>query len=309
MQKSHTEISYILDFEAMGQDDVPKVGGKNASLGEMIHYLGKKGVNVPDGFATTAEGYRFFVRSNNIEQEIETLLNSYHSGELDLDSSGRAIRQLFLNSTFPTALAEGIREAYIRLSSKYHAPEEFDPKRDLVDVAVRSSATAEDLPHASFAGHKDPFLHVAGVEHLIDSCKKCYASLFTDRAIVYREKMGFDHMKVALSVGVQKMVRASSTCSGVMFTLDTESGFENVVLINSSWGLGENIVKGTVTPDHFCLFKPLLDGLDKRPILEKTLGTKRLKMVYCTGNGSRTQNEQTSIEERQQFSQIGRAHV
>ena len=302
MKKSQKEITFTLDYESIGLDDVPKVGGKNASLGEMAHFLSKKGVNIPDGFATTADGYRYFLKSNSLEQKIEALLDKYHEGSLDLDKAGRSIRQLFHNSTFPTPLAEDIRQAYLRLSSKYHVEGDFDPEKDLVDVAVRSSATAEDLPHASFAGQQETFLNVQGVECLIDACKKCYASLFMNRAIVYRENMGFDHMKVALSVGVQKMVRASSTCSGVMFTIDTESGFENVVLINSSWGLGENIVKGTVTPDQFCLFKPLLNDPDKSPILEKTLGSKRLKMVYSSGNSNRTQNVQTTLEERHRFS-------
>jgi len=295
------ESSYIIRFRNMNLGDVPKVGGKNASLGEMLSHLTEKGVNIPDGFATTADGYRLFLKSNKLEDKIRHFLDQYHQNKITLDDAGRGIRKLFTNSTFPIVLADSIRQAYIELSSNFIQNGKTHPEKHLVEVAVRSSATAEDLPNASFAGQQETFLNINGIDSLIDACKKCYASLFTNRAIVYREKMGFDHLEVALSIGVQKMIRADNTSAGVMFTVDTESGFPNVIMINGSWGLGENVVKGTVTPDQFYVFKPHLTDLGKTPILEKVLGSKELKMIYSTDEGNSTENVTTSLDERQSF--------
>lgn len=299
MKSLHTP--YIIPFSEMTIEDVPKVGGKNASLGEMLRHLEPRGVNIPDGFATTSDAYRYFLKSNNLEERIEKFLESYHSGNIDLDEAGRSIRQLFQKSTFPIALAESIQRAYHELSLKFLPDSYEDPGNFCVDVAVRSSATAEDLPNASFAGQQETYLNVQGRENLMNACKNCFASLFTNRAIVYREKMGFDHMKVALSVGVQKMVRADNSSSGVMFTVDTETGFPNALIINGSWGLGENVVKGTVNPDQFYVFKPQLENHKKNPVLERVLGSKEVKMIYASDEGSSTENIPTTITERQSF--------
>jgi pyruvate, water dikinase len=299
MKSSHPP--YIIRFNEMNISDVSKVGGKNASLGEMLHHLSQKGVNIPEGFATTSDAYRFFLKSNRLENKIRSILDQYHDNKLTLDETGRSIRQLFINSTFPIPLAESIRNAYSELSKLFNENGQTPPNNFLIDVAVRSSATAEDLPHASFAGQQETYLNIRGMESLIHACKKCYASLFTNRAIVYREKMGFDHMQVALSIGVQKMVRADNTSAGVMFTMDTETGFPNALIINGSWGLGENVVKGTVTPDQFYVFKPHLDNHKKQPILEKVLGSKEVKMVYSSDDGNSTKNITTSLSERQSF--------
>lgn len=298
--KNH-ESPYIIRFSEMGIEDVPKVGGKNASLGEMIRHLKPCGVKIPDGFATTADAYRLFIKSNNLEGKIRQYLDEYQNGKIDLDEAGRSIRQLFLKSTFPTPLAESIRKAYVHLNEKFIDKSTKIVSEACLDVAVRSSATAEDLPQASFAGQQETYLNVSGIDSLMTACRNCYASLFTNRAIVYREKMGFDHMKVALSIGVQKMVRADKTCSGVMFTVDTETGFPNALIINGSWGLGENIVKGTVNPDQFYVFKPHADKAGLKPILEKVMGSKEIKMIYTTDEGSSTENVPTNILERQSF--------
>jgi pyruvate, water dikinase len=291
---------FVIPLSRINLDDVPAVGGKNASIGEMIQHLEPKGVNIPDGFATTSEAYRAFLKSNNIENRISELLELYQKGEAELDETGRAIRLLFMNSTFPIPLAESIQLAYRELSRKFSGGKN-NTGDFLIDVAVRSSATAEDLPHASFAGQQETYLNIRGIENLMAACKKCYASLFTNRAIVYREKMGFDHMKVALSIGVQKMVRADKSSSGVMFTVDTETGFPNALIINGSWGLGENVVKGTVNPDQFYVFKPHVENRQKSPVLEKILGSKEVKMIYATDEGNSTENVPTSLIERQSF--------
>ncbi|PWN06499.1 phosphoenolpyruvate synthase [Rhodohalobacter mucosus] len=292
---------YTLPFTEMGMDDQPKVGGKNASLGEMIRHLKSAGVRIPDGFATTSDAYRYFVEANKLEEPIRENLDKYHNGELEIDEAGRNIRQLFQKSTFPTALAESIREAYTELNHKY--AEQYDEDSDTynADVAVRSSATAEDLPGASFAGQQETYLNVRGVEDLMKACKSCFASLFTNRAIVYRDKKDFGHMDVALSVGVQKMVRADNSCSGVLFTVDTETGFPNALLINGAWGLGENVVKGTVNPDQYYVFKNRLDNPDYVPIIDKVTGSKEMKMVYSGDDGNTTENVPTSLAERQQM--------
>lgn len=215
-------------FEDLRIEDVPLVGGKNASLGEMIHSLREKEVAVPGGFATTSKAYWDFVEANNLKPELESLLKKLESGQRPLQEIGKAIRQAFLQAKFPEDLKEAICQAYQVMGEQYN--------QDNLDVAVRSSATAEDLPEASFAGQQETFLNIHGEAQLLDACRRCYASLFTDRAINYRREHGFDHLKVALSIGVQKMIRSDKAGSGVMFTLDTESGFPDVVIINAAWG-------------------------------------------------------------------------
>jgi len=280
-------------LEDVGSDDVGQVGGKNASLGEMIRELKEEGVRVPGGFATTAEAYRRFVVANAIEDEIRATLAELDEDRANLEEVGRAVRRLFTKGEFPDEIKEAVRKAYRELS------ERNDSKA--VHVAVRSSATAEDLPEASFAGQQETFLNVSGQDDLLEACRRCYASLFTDRAIAYREEQGFDHMDVALSVGVQTMVRSDKSGSGVMFTIDTETGFPDVVVINAAWGLGENVVQGTVNPDEYIVFKPLLDE-EHVPIVGKHLGEKERKMVYSKkGASSPTKNVSTSKTERRTF--------
>ncbi|NEP19106.1 MAG: phosphoenolpyruvate synthase [Leptolyngbya sp. SIO4C1] len=285
--------SYICPFNTLKNQDVEKVGGKNASLGELISALSAEGVRVPDGFAISAEAYRLFVEENQLEAKIRAQLQALEQQKQSLAETGKAIRNLFLEVSFPNDLEADIREAYRVLSQQYQV--------EAADVAVRSSATAEDLPDASFAGQQETFLNISGERELLNACRKCYASLFTDRAISYREEKGFAHMEVALSVGVQKMVRSDKACAGVMFSIDTESGFPDAALITGAWGLGENVVQGSVTPDQFVVFKPLLkDGF--RPIIEKTKGSKTKKMIYASGSGrSPVKNIDTSGKERQAF--------
>jgi pyruvate, water dikinase len=281
---------FVLRFQEVGSPDVGRVGGKNASLGEMIRALGAKGVRVPGGFATTADAYRAFVAENRLVEELKAAVDRYHAGSASLQQTGSAVRHLFLEGEFPAAVADEIVRAYRELSSG--AP---------VAVAVRSSATAEDLPEASFAGQQESFLNVRGERDLLEACRRCYASLFTDRAISYRETKGFDHLQVALSVGVQTMVRADRAGSGVMFSIDTETGFPGAVVISAAWGLGENVVQGTVNPDKYLAFKPFLANDALVPIIEKTLGGKERKMVYAEGGGGRTKNINTTARERQAF--------
>lgn len=253
---------YVRWFETLRSTDVPLVGGKNASLGEMIGSLKGNGIRVPDGFATTAEAYWKYVEANALKDKMQFYLDEWAKGTKSLEQTGKSIRRLFLHGDFPGEIAGAITEAYKELCRRYQVEE--------ADVAVRSSATAEDLPEASFAGQQETFLNVSGEEELLEACRRCYASLFTDRAISYRKEKGFDHMAIALSVGVQKMVRSDKAGSGVMFTIDTETGFPDVVVINASWGLGENVVQGTVTPDEYDVFKPLLTRKTLKPIIEKT---------------------------------------
>lgn len=280
-------------FDELGMDDLEIVGGKNASLGEMARNLTPMGINIPDGFATTSYAYRKFIQENKLEEPIRKELKKYEEGSQNLEDTGHQIRELFHNGIFPISVAEAIRKAYDRLC------DENDISN--MAVAVRSSATAEDLPTASFAGLQETFLNVRGKEQLIEMCKECYASLFTDRAISYRYEKGFDHMEVALSIGVQQMIRADKAGSGVMFTLDTETGFPDVVLINAAWGLGENIVQGTINPDQYLVFKPLLETEPYKPIIEKKLGSKDQKMIYASSETSRTVNVQTTAEEQNSF--------
>lgn len=296
---------YIKAFSSLTIKDVPQVGGKNASLGEMIRTLTSRGINVPDGFAITAQAYRFFLKKAQVKVEngqwlsLENFLKK-SLASLDiknlksLQQTGKKIREAIKNASLPQDLEKEIRKEYQRMEKKY------GPK---VDVAVRSSATAEDLPSASFAGQQETYLNIRGEEKLIEAVKKCFASLFTDRAISYRQDKKFDHLKVALSVGVQKMVRSDKACSGVMFTLDTESGFKDVVLINGSWGLGEMIVQGEVIPDEFLVFKPFLKKNFSQllPIIGKKLGQKDRKMIYSSQETKPTKIVETSPKERQTF--------
>jgi len=284
---------YVRWFEETGVKDVPIVGGKNASLGEMIVKLKAGGVPVPDGFATTADAYWAFIEHNQIRAKMKSLVNAYRSNLTSLPAVGKAIRQLFLTSAFPDDLARLILEYYKELGKRYGVKN--------VDVAVRSSATAEDLPDASFAGQQETYLNIVGEESLLDACRRCYGSLFTDRALAYREEKKFDHLKIALSIGIQKMVRSDLAGSGVMFSLDTDTGFRNVVEINAAWGLGENIVQGTVNPDEYLVFKPLLDKENLNPIIEKNLGEKEKKMIYARTGNKPTKNIVTSQKERKTY--------
>lgn len=285
-------------FEDLTSEDVNEVGGKNASLGEMIQSLKEENVRVPDGFATTAEAYWKFLQNGDLKEEIRDLLNDLEADKRPLSEVGPAIRKLFLRTEFPESVDKSIRQAYRDLSQRYD--------RDELDVAVRSSATAEDLPEASFAGQQETFLNIQGEEDLLDACRRCYASLFTNRAISYREEKGFNHMQVALSIGVQRMVRSDKGSAGVMFSIDTETGFPDVAIINAAWGLGETVVQGSVTPDQYTVFKPLLkkdDGSwsDLQPIVQKKRGTKEKKMVYASEGSESTETVATSGKERNRF--------
>jgi pyruvate,water dikinase len=282
--------AHILWFKDVSRADVARVGGKNASLGEMVRNLESKGVRVPYGFATTADAYWQYIEANGLRDRIGHALTQLGGGKVSLATAGEEIRKAFLQGTWPEDAASAITSAYAELCQS-------SGKVD-VDVAVRSSATAEDLPEASFAGQQESYLNIRGHEMLLDACRRCYASLFTDRAISYRQAKGFDHMKVALSVGVQRMVRSDLGGSGVMFSIDTETGFNRVVLINAAWGLGENVVQGAVDPDEYQVFKPLLADPALVPIVEKTLGTKAKKMVYTDDGDRPTCNVPTSAAER-----------
>jgi pyruvate,water dikinase len=284
---------YIRWFEDLGSSDVQLVGGKNASLGEMVRTMGGAGIKVPAGFALTAQAYWKFLDFNGIREKISVHIDRYREGSKSLAEAGKAIRGLFRKASYPEEIAEAVREAYRTLCDRYGS--------EAADVAVRSSATAEDLPEASFAGQQESFLNVSGEEELLEACRRCCASLFTDRAISYRKEKGFDDMKVALSVGVQKMVRSDKAGAGVMFSIDTETGFRDVVVINASWGLGENVVKGVVNPDEYMVFKPLLGHERFRPIIEKNLGAKEKKMVYSDSGKGSTTTINTSLEERRSF--------
>ncbi len=275
----------------LDREDVPLVGGKNASLGEMIGGLKEQGIRVPDGFATTAETYRHFLAANNLSEQIQNHLDALNAGRQSLEETGAAIREQIRTGSFPGEIAAEIRGAYQELSAGYRA--------DAVDVAVRSSATAEDLPEASFAGQQESYLGVRGGYAVLAACKRCFASLFTDRAISYREEQGFDHLQVALSVGIQKMVRADK--SGVFFTVDTETGFPDTTVINAAWGLGESVVKGLVNPDQYTVYAPFLDEAELTPILEKTKGEQAKKIVSADGRDKTTKRVETTDEERRRF--------
>ena len=285
-------VELIKWFEELGIEDVPSVGGKNASLGEMYRELAVKGVKVPNGFAVTADAYRAFLKEAKLDDTIKTILKDLDTHNLEnLRQRGRQVRQAILGAVFPLDLNEAITDAYDRLSDSHAEP---------VDVAVRSSATAEDLPDASFAGQQETYLNVQGHLSLLEHCKRCFASLFTDRAISYRADKGFDHLKIALSIGVQRMVRSDLATSGVMFSIDTETGFRDAVLINAAYGLGENVVQGSVNPDEYYVFKPTLKQ-GYRPILQKLLGTKEFKLVYDVGGGKMVKNLPVPPGERGMF--------
>ncbi len=302
---------FILWFQEIGIKDIDLAGGKNASLGEMYSHLRKKGIRVPNGFAITATAYRYFMKENELDKEIKTILKGLNTKSMvNLAKRGYQIRQAILASEFPEDLRNEIIDNYAQLSREYIRHKDFKITWDKddhtnhftggVDVAVRSSATAEDLVDASFAGQQESYLNVIGEYQLLESVKKCFSSLFTDRAISYRVDKGFDHFDIALSAGVQKMVRSDEAASGVMFTIDTESGFEDAIVINGSWGLGENIVKGKVTPDEFIVHKPTLKNGFKS-IVGKKMGSKKNKLVYSVGGNSSTQDVSVPIEDRNKF--------
>ncbi len=311
--QSPKEEALVLWFEDVGIADIPLVGGKNASLGEMIRQLTPKGVNVPTGFATTAYAYRYFIEQAGLEKTLRQLFSDLDVENVkNLRMRGRQARALILNTPFPEELEEAITQAYLKLCDRYGTTAEFCEKlppeeqeeckrySSDVDVAVRSSATAEDLPDASFAGQQETYLNVYGVDAVLEACHKCFASIFTDRAISYRTIKGFDHFEVALSVGVQKMVRSDLASSGVMFSIDTETGFKNAALITAAYGLGENVVQGAVNPDEYFVFKPTLkEGF--KPILEKRLGSKEIKMIYDVGGGKQTKNVPVPESERGKY--------
>jgi pyruvate,water dikinase len=279
-------------FDEIGIEDIPLVGGKNASLGEMIRELAPQGINLASGFAITAQAYRYFLQASDLDVKIRSLLAGLDTQDArNLQQRGRQVRHAILAAELPMDLQSAIVSAYDRLGGRTDEP---------LDVAVRSSATAEDLPDASFAGQQETYLNVQGHAALLETCKRCFASLFTDRAISYREDKGFDHFKIALSVGVQRMVRSDLAASGVMFSIDTETGFKDVVLINAAYGLGENVVQGAVNPDEFYVFKPTLRK-DYRPILQKKLGTKEFKLVYDAGGGRMTKNVPVPPADRLRF--------
>jgi pyruvate,water dikinase len=288
-----TDGSEVVWLETLRRGDIPRVGGKNASLGELIAALARHGIKVPDGFATTADAYWSFVAHNDLGDVVATTLGNYAAGTIPLAEAGRTIRERFLKGRFPADTERAICAAYAELARR--------AGRDGLDVAVRSSATAEDLPDASFAGQQETFLNIRGDRALMDACRRCYASLFTDRAISYRTVKGFDHMKVALSIGVQRMVRSDTGGAGVMFSIDTETGFDKVVLITAAWGLGENVVQGAVDPDEYQVFKPLLADPSLRPIVEKAKGAKAIKMIYGRDGEAATRNVPASKAERAAF--------
>ena len=283
----------ILWFNEINIEDVPSVGGKNASLGEMTKAVVPQGVNVPFGFATTAEAYFYFLSSTGLDKKIEEAVRGLDIHDLkNLAERGKAIRELILGSPLPKEFEQEIVLAYKKLSEKYNT--------EATDVAVRSSATAEDLPGASFAGQQETYLNIVGPENLLIAVRKCFASLFTDRAIVYRQEMGFSHTKVGLSAGIQKMVRSDLGSSGVMFSCDTESGFGEVVLISASYGLGENVVQGAVEPDQYYVFETTLKKGFK-PVLEKKIGAKLIKMIYTENSKIPVKNIATTKKERERF--------
>ncbi len=282
----------IIWFKDLSNNDVGLVGGKNASLGEMYNSLSGVGVRVPNGFAITAQAYFYFLKSSGLDKQIKEILADLDTKDIkNLQERGKKVRNLILKAKFPQDLKEQISQAYKELSESYQEKN--------VDVAVRSSATAEDLPTASFAGQQETYLNIKGEKALLEAAKKCIASLFTDRAISYRVDKGFDHFKIGLSVGVQKMVRSDLAGSGVMFTLDTESGFPDAIVINASWGLGEMIVQGKVIPDEFWVYKKTLEKGFK-PIIKKELGSKDKKLIYGSGLKA-TKEISVSQEDRKKF--------
>ncbi len=288
--ESNNRENFIKWYDELSITDVPLVGGKNAALGEMYSNLVPLGVNVPFGFAITAEAYRYFFNESGLDREIKVILSDLDLRDIsNLQKRGKRVREAVLKANLPSVLEDAISKAYVKLEEKYGAS---------VDVAVRSSATAEDLPGASFAGQQETYLNIRGVEAVLSATKKCIASLFTDRAISYRADKGFSHFDAALSVGVQIMVRSDLSSSGVAFTIDTETGFDKVVVVNSIYGLGEFIVQGKVIPDEFIIFKPALEN-GNNPIISKNIGKKSIKLVYAKDG---TREEKVSAKDQKQFS-------
>jgi pyruvate,water dikinase len=284
--------AYVVWLKDLSIDDVDIVGGKNASLGEMYRNLTNRGVNIPNGFAITAKGYRRFLGDTGAFERIQGILSDLDTSDMDnLSDRGSKVRALIRNLEFPSDLREAVSQAYVELEDIYG-------KR--CDTAVRSSATAEDLPDASFAGQQETYLNIRGEEDLLDACRRCFASLFTNRAISYRQDKGFDHFSVYLSIAVQKMVRSDLACSGVMFTIDTESGFRDAVYLTGAWGLGENVVQGAVNPDEWYVYKTTLkQGFS--PIIMRRMGEKAIKMVYTTDAKQPTKNVATPDEDRRRL--------
>lgn len=291
-----SEKKFILWFNEIGIEDVPLVGGKNASLGEMYQKLHGQGIKVPNGFAISAYAYRYFLKYAGIEEEIKKILKGLDTGSLDnLMRKGRKVREVIVHSEFPPDLTQAIYAAYDKLADQFKGQGLID-----LDVAIRSSATAEDLPDASFAGQQDTFLNVRGRLNVLDACRKCFASLFTNRAISYRHDKGFGQFDVALSIAVQKMVRSDSAYSGVMFSIDTESGFRDAVYITAAYGLGENVVQGVVNPDEYYVFKPTLKK-GERAIISRKAGDRDIKMVYSMEDDATVRNIPTTLAERHRY--------
>ena len=283
----------VMWFEDLSRGDVALVGGKNSSLGEMVRQLGKKGIKVPGGFATTADAYRAYLTANDLDARIDEVIARWQDHKIALHDAGAQVRAMMLQGDFPDDIREDILTAYRALSRRAGTTD--------LPVAVRSSATAEDLPDASFAGQQETYLNVRGEKAVLAACRRCYASLFTDRAITYRQLQGFGHTKVALSIGVQRMVRSDTGGSGVMFSIDTESGFDKIALITAAWGLGENVVQGAVNPDEYEVYKPFLGKKSLTPIVKKSLGAKAIKMIYAGSASGETKNVPTSKAERAAF--------
>jgi pyruvate,water dikinase len=287
---------FILWFNEIGMEDIPMVGGKNASLGEMYQKLHQQGISIPNGFAITAYAYRYFLKYAGIEDEIKKILKDLDTHDLsNLMRKGREVRDIIRHSEFPPDLTQAIYQGYDKLAEDFG-----QGGLDNLDVAIRSSATAEDLPDASFAGQQDTYLNIRGRMSVLDACKKCFASLFTNRAISYRHDKGFGQFDVSLSIAVQKMVRSDSAYSGVMFTIDTESGFKDVVFVTAAYGLGENVVQGTVNPDEYYVFKPTLKQ-GKRAIIGRKVGDRDIKMIYSVEDDATTKNIAVSLSERRRY--------
>ncbi len=290
-------MEYVYQLEEIDNEKVAQVGGKNASLGEMLQNLKEAGIKVPDGFATTAQAYRDFIQHNELEQQLRDKLSELdRKAYSNLDDISAQLKALIMEATMPETLEQTIHDAYEQLQER---------EQGMESVAIRSSATAEDLPEASFAGQHDSFLNTSGADEVAQKVQKCMASLFNGRAIKYREDNDFDHMEVALSVGVQKMVRADKASAGVAFTLEPDTGFKPVVFINGSWGLGDNVVGGVVNADEYYLYKPNLNN-DYDPLIMKRLGAKEKTLVYAEGSqadkeGQPTVNEDTPEEKQRQF--------
>ena len=286
--REYSVDEYVISLAASGRDDVDRVGGKNASLGEMIGHLDKLGIRVPHGFATTAHAFAEFLSQDGLDASIHELLNGLDVDDTEaLTRTGAAIRRMIMGATLSSRLRDAVGTAWEQLRNG-----------EDISVAVRSSATAEDLPEASFAGQQDTMLNVRGLDNVIAAIHRVYASLFNDRAIAYRVHRQYDHRQVSLSVGVQRMVRTDRASSGVMFTLDTESGFRDLVLINSSYGLGETIVQGAVNPDEFYVFKPSLAS-GHHAVVRRNLGSKAVKMVYAD-RGARPRRDRGRTRRRAQ---------